>query len=135
MLQKVEFSKQLTLAFQFTLFTCYFSLQSKSKVHSEYVYILHQRRRSFHFMLNTIPLDTVNIIFSYLSSKELCFIDRTCKDLQVVSRKLPFRRNLPDGSYRRVVVRKTRSSGIIVVQRLNTRPERPRDNIHHHHFR
>ena len=76
-----------------------------------------------------LPTDLHRYLLTFLSSPELSYIDRTCTIFIEVARTLPFRSALPDGSYRRVIRHQTVSSGVSICQRINTRPERPRDYI------
>jgi len=77
--------------------------------------------------LALLAADPLSLLLLYLSSRDLSLIDRTCRRLHRLSRNLNCRRALPDGSYRRVVLKKTVSSGIFICPRINTRPERPRN--------
>ncbi len=66
--------------------------------------------------------------FGYASSSDLARCDRTCALLRQVGRACPFRRRLPDGSWRRVVPASARRPATpIVVRRISSRAERPRD--------
>ena len=81
-----------------------------------------------------LPSDILQHLLPYLNSKELCLIDRTNSRLQLLARSLQHRVQLPDGSFRSRKIIKTKSSGILVCSRFNTRPERPRDYINHDYF-
>jgi hypothetical protein len=87
-----------------------------------------------HLNLIYLPSDVLLYLCAFVNSKDLAFVEGTHRNLQEISRSLESRVQLPDGSYRTVKRVQTRSSGIIVCPRLNTRPERPRDYINHREF-
>ena len=79
--------------------------------------------------MDKLPTELLVCMFDCLNSSELCKIDRVSIFLNITARNLSCRRQLPDGSYRKVKRIRTTSSGVSVCDIINTRPERPRDYI------